>query len=418
LLSVLLVGGAAGIATAFSQSVLIYGGLAALLIALVLRTPDVGALAVGVYWVTFALKSVVFSTATIEGLFYPFYFAFFASALASLLRGGLRVVPLVFWTIVVFFGFVFISLIGFTGSVDSTFIQKFVTMLICPLVLLSIQSRQGLGTVSVLGGLAGVGISVWVIWEAVLGGFAYRGDVSVNQNIAAYVLGLSVTIIISTFIRPKPRRRWVLQVSLLAASGTMGYALLLLASRGMTIALGISAAAMIIHVAARDLRVVKTAFLLVAVAGLGLLLPGGDGLLQRFEGDSVGSAGDRTPIWVATVDALVQGDVKDLAIGHGFDSSQQVVKDATALHTSTHNAYLAIVFEYGLFGLLAFLPDALCDAGDGYRMATSGCGPHRDHTRRLHVLVGAWLRNGMRVGRWCCYNAYSPSRTRVERNDS
>jgi len=355
LLLVLFVGGAAGIATALSQSVLIYVGLAAVLIALVLRTPDLGALAVGAYWGTFAIKSIVFSTVIIQGLFYPFYFAFFAAILASLLRGGVRVVPVVFWSFVTFFAFVLLSLIGFANPVDSYFIQVFVTMLICPLVLLSIQSPQGLGTVSVLGGLAGIAISVWVIWEAALGGFSYRGDVDVDQNVAAFVLGLSLTIVISGFIRPKPRRHWLVQLAFLLTSGTMAYALLLLASRGMTIALGISFAAMIIHVAVRDRRVVKTTFLLVAVAGLGLLLPGGDGLLQRFEGNSVGSLGDRTPIWTTMLNALVQSDVKELAIGHGFDSSRQLVRAETTVLGSAHNAYLANVFDYGIIGLLAFL---------------------------------------------------------------
>lgn len=355
LLLALVSGAGVGFAAASSPSTVLFVGLAALLVALVLKAPDAGALAVGAYWVTFAVKSVVFSTVTIEGLFYPYYFAFIAAALASLLRGGLRVAPVVFWTIFIFFVFVFISLIGFTHPVDSGFVQKFVTMLVCPLVLFSIQSSQGLKTVSVLGGLVGIAISVWVIWEAARGGFAYRGDVDVNQNIAAYVLGLSLTVVISRLMRPLRKGGGIQMFVLLVASGTMAYASLLLASRGMTIALAVSTAAMIIHMAVRDLRAVRIALLLAWVAALGLLLPGGDGLLQRFETESIESAGDRTPIWTATIDALVEGSMIDFAIGHGFDSSKKVVRDATAVHSSTHNAYLALIFEYGILGLISFL---------------------------------------------------------------
>lgn len=325
------------------------------LIAVVLaRSPDKGALVAGVYWLLFAVKSTVFSEIVIEGLFYPVYLAFGIAILYSLLRGGLRVVPAFFWSIVVFLTFVVVSLVGFGGAVDGAFVQRIVSMLVFPMIMLSIQSREGLRLVAVFGGIAGLWVATWVITTAAASGFEYRGDVDVNQNIVAFVLGVSLVVMVGGALSTDSGG-WRRKVGLVLVSGVIAYALLLLASRGMTIAFAISVAAMVIHASLRDRRVLVTATVLMAVAGLGVLLPGGDGLLQRFEGESVSSAGDRTPIWAATLAALVDGDLTQLAVGNGFESSQRVVRDATAVHTSTHNAYLAMGFDYGLLGLLAFL---------------------------------------------------------------
>lgn len=88
---------------------------------------------------------------------------------------------------------------------------------------------------------------------------------------------------------------------------------------------------------------------------LGLLLPGGDGLIERFRGESVESAGDRTPIWRATVEEYLDGSVRQILFGSGFDSSKEVVRRATGSHTSTHNAYLSTIYEFGVVGLVLFL---------------------------------------------------------------
>lgn len=335
---------------------LLYLCAASLVIALFLRSSDVGALIVGGYWVTFAVKSTIFSQVIIEGLFYPFYIGFAVVVLGLLLGRGLRVSPPIFWLLFAFFGAVFVSLVGYTAPVDSGFIQEFVAMLVCPLVLLAIQSRSGLKLVGSLAALAGVGIAVWIIVESALGGFTYRGDVSVNQNIAAFVVGISLTVLMGSFLHKMENGRPVLIRALqLIGIGVMAYALLLLASRGMTIALVIAAVAMFARAASRDPRVLRTIVVLLIIVASGFLLPGGDGLLERFEGESVDSAGDRTPIWIATIDALVEGDFLTLSIGNGFNSSQEVVQEATATHTSTHNAYLSVVYEYGFLGLLLFL---------------------------------------------------------------
>lgn len=355
--SVLITIGAAaiGMGAALAPAVLAYGLGSVLLTLLLLRAQDLGAVMVGAYWAAFAIKSTVFSDIVIEGLFYPFYLGLVGAILLALLRGGLRVAPPLFWAQCIFFGMVFLSLLGYPEAVDSAFIQKFIAMLICPAVMLAIQSRRGLSIVGACGVVAGVGIAVWVIVNSALGGFEYRGDVDVNQNIAAFVVGFSLAVAIGALIGANARSRSGYRLALVLASGVMAYALLLLASRGMTIALGVAVIAMFVHAATRDRRVLRVAVLLLAVAGLGLLLPGGGGLLQRFEGESVSSAGDRTPIWAVTIDALEDGNLAELAVGNGFNSSQKVVKDATAVHTSTHNAYLAMGYDYGLLGLLAFL---------------------------------------------------------------
>lgn len=334
---------------------LIYLATLALVLVLILNTADIGALFVGGYWIAFAVKSTIFSEVIIEGLFYPFYLAFVIVILRTLMGRGLTVVPVIFWLIFSFFGVVFVSLIGYDNPVDGSFVQEFVAMLICPLVLFAIQTRSGLRQIATLAALAGTAVSVWVITESASGGFTYRGDVDVNQNIAAFVVGVSLTIVMGSFLQPVVKARPLLRIVQFLGAGLMAYALLLLASRGMTIAFVVAAGIMFVIAIRRDRRVLRTAFLLLAIMALGLLLPGGDGLLDRFEGESVSSAGDRTPIWVATIDAIIEGDFLALTLGHGFNSSQQVVRDATATHTSTHNAYLSMGYEYGFLGLFLFL---------------------------------------------------------------
>lgn len=322
---------------------------------LLLRTPDVGALFVGSYWLAFAVKSTVFSQTNIAGLFFPFYGALLLTTAVGLLRSGLRVSPTLFWSIYAFLSVVAISFIGFDQSIDSQVTQKLMAMLVGVLVLLNFRSSGGLSKVPWFAGIAGLVISGWVIYNSVIGGFRYRGDVDANENVAAFILGASFLVVMAVFFSRGFGRVLLSRSLLLIIAGTMAYALLLLASRGMSIALAVAVVFMFIHLAGWHRQAMRLFMILLLVMSLGFILPGGSGLLQRFSGESVDSAGDRLPIWTATVEATVDSNVYQLLLGHGFNRSQVLIREATAVHTSTHNAYLAVTYEYGLLGLITFV---------------------------------------------------------------
>src|SRR5690554_1709052 len=87
----------------FPLPLAVTGGLALLGFGL-LRVKDWGGVVVGSYWATLAVKSVVFSEVSVPGLFFPFYGGFVVVIGIALIRAGLRVAPLLFWSICVFLG--------------------------------------------------------------------------------------------------------------------------------------------------------------------------------------------------------------------------------------------------------------------------------------------------------------------------
>src|SRR5690606_24230021 len=125
------------------------------------------------------------------------------------------------------------------------------------------------------------------------------------------------------------------------------------------------------QLAVQDRRGLVAIGALALIAPVVLLLPGGDGLLDRFRGDSVECAGERAPVSGATLPAYVDGSVRELLLGKGFHSSSRTVLRATAIHTSSHNAFLTMLHEYGAVGLALFLAlHAFCILG-GLRSQTS-----------------------------------------------
>ncbi|MFA5552759.1 MAG: O-antigen ligase family protein, partial [Trueperaceae bacterium] len=227
--------------------------------------------------------------------------------------------------------------------------------LMCPLVFLSIQSGRGIRTTATLSLVAGLAISIWIIVNSALSGFQYRGDVDINQNVAAFVVGLSLIVGISLLLTPHKNDGPLRQVALVLVTGAMGYAILLLASRGMTIALVVALFTTLASILTWHRGALRTALFALLALSATLLLPGGTGLFERFEGESVDSAGDRIPIWLAVVEDAKDGSLRELAFGHGFRASRPIVRSATGVLESTHNAYLALLYEYGTFGLSVFL---------------------------------------------------------------
>lgn len=313
-------------------------------------------LLVGLYWGTLAIKSTVYSQVQIGGLYFPFYGAFLFFLVLKIFKNGVRFNVVAGWLLVGLLIVVLASFLGFSEPIDSDVIQRLLTILICPLVLMQFRSSRGLNLVASLGSISSIYVSGWVILSAVQGDFEYRGGVTANENMVAFVIGLGFVLTAARGIYniTSAGFRW-LGILRLVLSGAMAYSVLLLSSRGMLLALVAAVIVMAIQLVLQDRKRTTAILVLVLLTPLGLLLPGGSSVLDRFQGESVESAGDRTPIWNATASAYLAGNPVDLVLGAGFDSSRRTVLRTTAIHTSSHNAFLTTILEYGLVGLVLFL---------------------------------------------------------------
>lgn len=312
-------------------------------------------LVVGAFWIAFTVYETVFARVTVPGFFYPFYLLFLATIIGSLVRDGLRVRLPLLLSYAAFLLVVMVSFIGFSEPITFDVVQRLIAYLLGGLILLQFGSARGLWPVLTGGLVAAVVISGWVIMSAIEGGFVYRGDIEVDQNVVAFFVGFGVVIAaclgLDAVARPG-RRGGLVPVALVL--GVTLYASLLLASRGMALALMIALAAVTMRAIAQSPRTIAFVVVLVGLAGGGLLLPGGQGLLERFEGERIETGGSRLPIWEATFEAYANGDLAELTFGHGYDSSKQVVRRAFGSVTSTHNAFLQILYEFGLVGFALF----------------------------------------------------------------
>lgn len=354
-----LVAAALGLLAAVEPTLALSSVAAIALGVLVLRTDVLGEVVVGAFWVVFGIYQTILADAGIEipGIFYPFYGLLLLNLVVTLARGRTRIDRWAGWLYVAFMVLVLASFVGFENPVDFFVIQRVASYSFGMLVLFQVGSRRGLGPLLSGAVICGVSVSIWVIIRAAEGGFDYRGDIEVDQNFTAFVVGLglviAITIAMWRLLGRSNSSTWVTVLTWLAMA-TMFYATLLLASRGMIIALAITAVAMLARLVALTWRALLVALAVSIVVGASFLLPGSSGLLDRFQGDSVETGGGRIPVWQLTVDTYMSGGPLPLLIGNGFKSSEAIVEQRFAF-TSVHNAYLQILYEFGLLGLSLFL---------------------------------------------------------------
>lgn len=312
-------------------------------------------LVVGLYWATFCLYETVFRDVSFPGLFYPFYLVMIGTVLLRLGVGRLpRPTPLILWY-VGFLLLVMVSFVGFGESISFEVFQRLIAYGFGLLVFLQFASRRGLDVVIQLGLLTSVAMSVWVVASAIQEGFAYRGGVEGDQNVIALFVGFGTVIAIALGVDLIGRRRHLALIMTMLALGFTLYASLLLASRGIFIALAVALLAVVVRVAFVQPRKLLFGFILVLLAVSAFFLPGGQGLVERFSGERVESGGSRLPLWEAAWTAYVRGTPVQLLVGQGFDSSKFVIRQVSDNLTSTHNAYFQVLFEFGLLGLLVFM---------------------------------------------------------------
>lgn len=347
-------------ATAVLSLPLALGAVAVFIIAYTfIRLDVVGEAVAGGFWIAFGVYQTILSDAgvAIGGFFYPFYAALLASIVVALVRARLRMDT---WFVSIYALFLIVVLGSFLGS-DlvigfDVFIRVFAHVFGF-LILAQVGSRMGLRVIAVSAVICGTTVGGWIIVQSIQGGFAYRGDIAVDQNLAALIVGLGIVVALTILVWGTNgsivERRWLTPLLWLAFAVAL-YGFLLLASRGLSIALGLSLMALVLRMVLIRPRSLLVFLFLLAFGSLTLLLPGGSGLFERFSSESVETGGNRLPAWEATLASYETGNFRQLLLGHGFDSSEQVVENRTGF-TAVHNAYLQVLYEFGLLGLILFM---------------------------------------------------------------
>jgi len=323
------------------------------------RRPDrISAMLLAGYWIAFVLYETVFAHVTLPGFFYPFYLAFLASILLTLLGPGLPLWRPALHAYVAFLLVTAVSFVGFLDPLGFDTIQRVVAYLLGLLATLQIRSREGLHVVTT-GILTSTTIlAAWIVLTAIQEGFTYRAGIATDPNVATFYLApgiLAAAALLKHVATTAMPQRWLRLTGMTLVTALPLYATLLLASRGMTLALALALGTLALHGVRTRPRQLLFLVLLASLTAGAFLLPGGQSLAERFTSERIETGGQRTPIWRATWTQYTQGTPRQLLLGHGFDASKRLVQNAFGSLTSTHNAYLQLLYELGALGLVTFL---------------------------------------------------------------
>lgn len=322
----------------------------------VVRSGVRAAIVLGLYWITYDLYLSVFAGADLPGLFYPFYALLLLSVVGRLLGSGVRAEPRVLWPYLAFLFVVAASFLDFNGVIDFGVRQRVLAYLFGALVLFQVGSRRGLDTVAGLALVGSATTSVWVVVSAARAGFGYRGDIAMDPNVVAFLIGIGAIMAAAWLLDRIRRRQGVVATGAIAlVMAVHVYAFLLLASRGVSVALAVGGLALMARAVRESRRNLVFVAVLAVVAAGAFALPGGQGLVERFTGERVESGGSRFPIWEVTYASYGESDLGGLLLGHGFNSSKTLVARSFADLTSTHNAFLQMLYEFGLVGVALFV---------------------------------------------------------------
>jgi hypothetical protein len=175
-----------------------------------------------------------------------------------------------------------------------------------------------------------------------------------DPNYLGSVLTVGIVISFYYFIN-RTRDKIIFRISYLVIS-IMGFIVLgLLASRGAFIA----AIAPALYILYKKTNSVKNLVFVVLFVGITFVAFSNteyfSSLFARFDsGDTTGSS--RTIIWELSINKFFQSDMPMLLLGGGTNYSDLLVgKSLGMARYSTHNNFLAILYDYGIIGLLLFI---------------------------------------------------------------
>lgn len=331
------------------------GGMVLLALLLVGRHQSESFLAA--YWLAFCAFSTLLAPYVIGGMFSVFYLALALGVIYRLATGGVRVDPPMVALFLAYLLMLLVSLFEYSGPGTSLAVDRLLAVLLALFASVLITSRAGARIVRGAMVLASAVIAVWVVVNAAQSNFAYRGNVSVNENVASFYIGfgfiLAAGYLVLELSRARPSRGSLLASGLFTV--LLGYSLSILASRGVILAvLTALVFALICTLLFGRVKRRVLVILPLAVATV-LLLPGSSQIVERFNSPNTETGGGRTLIWDVTLDSTLSGNVQQLVLGHGMDASAAVIRQQLSYVSSTHSSYLYVLYNHGLVGLLIFL---------------------------------------------------------------
>lgn len=313
-------------------------------------------LVVAAYWLTFTGVSTVFREADVDGAFFPFYGALLFSVAVALWRRGLRLDRRIAWVYGAFLVVLLLSLLAPGSVAGGDSLRRLIVYPFGALVLFQFGSATGLRAVALTAIGTSLAVSCWVIVTAFQAGFTYRGDLDVDQNVVSFYIGLGLMLLLARRLDGARATGTSIGAALdWLAVTVMAYATLVLASRGTIIAISLTLLALFVRELMQAKRRLGVFAALLVVGTMGFILPGGQGLLERFEETGVDTGGGRTLIWSVVIDGIMVSRPSELLVGHGFGASRELVGARFTSLSSPHNAYLQVFFDLGLVGLVLFL---------------------------------------------------------------
>jgi O-antigen ligase len=308
---------------------------------------------VSAFFLALAIQSTIIGGFEIRGLYYPIYLLMIFNAVVGLVTRRVKVSSSVIIVYLLFYLLVLISLFQVTTGVNFELFQKLFIYLLGLIVSFQFTSEKAFWSLARVQTWSGIIVAVWVVISSVQSGFAERGISEVNQNNVATLIAFGLIPLFATQLSGKDVVWRRLVGWLFLALGV--YAMLLLASRGMTVALAMAFILMFARVLNNPRRSIP--LILLATAGALVLasLPGSNNLAERFTQADVASANGRTPLWNAALREIETAPPAQLIFGHGVNYSLIVTNRVVGFFYSVHNTYLQMVLEFGLVGLGLFL---------------------------------------------------------------
>ncbi len=346
-------GAVLGLATA-QLPVLVYivvaGVMAAFMgLQLILRTHWT----VTAFFLALAIQSTLIAGFEVRGLYYPIYLLMLFNAIVGLVTRRVKVSSSVIIVYLLFYLLVIINLFQVATPVDFELFQKLFIYLLGLIVSFQFTSEKSFWTLARVQTWSGLIVAAWVIISSIQSGFADRGISEVNQNNVATLIAFGLIPLFATQLSGTASL-WRRLVGWLALAIGI-YAMLLLASRGMTVAVAMALILMFARILNNPRRSVP--LILLAAAGAIVLasLPGSSNLAERFTQADVASANGRTPLWSAAIREIETSPPGQLLFGHGINYSLIVTSRVVGFLYSMHNTYLQMILEFGLVGLGFFL---------------------------------------------------------------
>lgn len=311
--------------------------------------------ALATYWLAFCVFSTILTGYVIGGMFNIFYLWLIIAVVVLFSTTGVVIDKVATWILSSLFAVVFASLVGYLGSLGGVALDR---LLFIPIAVFSMfivasgRTPRLMLSVMVVSSLA---VAVWVIVTAASAGFAYRGNLELDQNVVSYYIGIGFTLVFGWFVSRKQRgTNFALVVGSLLVLAVLGYGIVLLASRGAMISLSLVMVAALLKSFWADRHRIWRVVLLLLLTSSALLLPGGQGVLKRFSDPSTETGGGRVLIWETVIDSTQGSSMRQLLLGHGMNASEQLIRHEFGYLSSTHNSFLLILYDYGLLGMMLF----------------------------------------------------------------